>query len=180
MQIAWERVRKFSLERSSLSMEFAITWKRVQKKKFTYPRGVFNTTEFAITWEKSPEPIFITLEVFHSYAICNQLRKESGRNFSPSVFTRMESEDVIPSPFSENDFSFSKNAADATFIFSFSYNWCHKPPQQKDSRKKKHFSIAKRLQVHCWHKTLDLLKTLAEKILANGPFVDQEKTRGKN
>jgi hypothetical protein len=64
----------------------------------------------------------LTLEVIHSYGICNQLRKESGRNFSPSVFTRMESEDVIPSPFSENDFSFSKNAADATFIFSFSYN----------------------------------------------------------
>jgi hypothetical protein len=54
------------------------------------------------------------------------------------------------------------------------------PPQQKDSRKKKLFSVAKRLQVHCCRKTLDLLETLAEKILANGAFVDQEKTRGKN
>ncbi len=115
--------------------------KKSSEKKFTYPRGVFNTTEFAITWEKSPEPIFITLEVFHSYEIWNQLRKESGRNFSPSVFTRMESEDVIPSPFSENDFSFSKNAADATFIFSFSYNWCHKPPPNKRIQERKNFLV---------------------------------------
>jgi hypothetical protein len=51
-----------------------------------------------------------------------------GQDFSPSVSTNVDAEDV-PQGFSDNEFSFCRNVADDTFIFNFSYT-CHIPEEE--------------------------------------------------
>jgi hypothetical protein len=58
-----------------------------------------------------------------------------GQDFSPSVSTNVEAEDV-PQGFSDNEFSFCRNVADDTFIFNFSYT-CHIPEEEAGSIERK-------------------------------------------
>ncbi len=83
---------------------------------------------------ESAERIWCTnWKIFHSLLKIGLHKSfvENVQNLSPSAVTDMDSEDIPFEAFADDNFGFSKNAADSTFNFSFLYTY-HNLKEQED------------------------------------------------